>query len=211
VLKRSITSNELVRDMKASFYLAMSGHYRQALMIQRSVLENFLYGLYFYAETHYFSKDDEDRKQVTKRFRSWIDGGFRKSDEYLLEIIEKGGLISREENESWGKLFSNLSQFVHTINKTPTGMSIKYKNFEIKSCYAQVEFDKNKLIEWSEFFQKIIFLILHKLVILFPSLKKKEAGVLALKMLRTEFKDKKETSNIPYIAALLKVRVRKTN
>ncbi len=207
----AITSNELVRDMKASFYLAMSGHYRQAVLIQRSVLENFLYGLYFYTEEHIFSRKDDDRTQVKKRFQSWMDGGFRKSDDYLLDIIQKGGLISKEETRTWGKLFSSLSQFVHTISKTPTGESIKYNDFEIKSCYSQVEFDKTKLIEWSEFFQGVIFLILHKLIILFPSVKKKEAGALALKLLRAEFRDKKEALNIPYLAALLKIRAGKTD
>ena len=45
-----IVSNETVRDMKASFYLAMSGRYRQAVLIQRCVFESFLYGLYFFTD-----------------------------------------------------------------------------------------------------------------------------------------------------------------
>ncbi len=205
-----ITSNELVRDMKASFYLAMSGHYRQAVLIQRCVLENFLYGLYFYTESHHFARNDEDRKRVKKKFQSWINGGFRKSDEYLREIIEKGGFSSREENGSWGKLFSDLSQFVHTIKKTPTGRSIKYKDFEIKSCYAEVEFDKASLIEWSAYFQEVMFLILHKLLILFAPAKKEEAVALALKILRAEFRNKKEISGSRYLAALLRMRTGRT-
>ena len=73
-----IVSNEVVRDMKASFYLAMSGHYRQAILIQRCVFENFLYGLYFSVEHHRFSNSDEDRKIVKKDFNSWVSGGSTK-------------------------------------------------------------------------------------------------------------------------------------
>ena len=73
-----IVSNEVVRDMKTSFYLAMSGHYRQAILIQRCVFENFLYGFYFSTEYYKFSKNETDKKELHKKFDSWINGSFRK-------------------------------------------------------------------------------------------------------------------------------------
>ena len=198
--------NEIIRDMKASFYLAMSGHCRQAILIQRCVFENFLYGLYFHAEDYSFSKNDEDREDVQKGFMSWLDGGFRKSDVYLLDMIERGGIISKAEKREWGTLFNQLSQFVHTILKTPTGKTIKYGNVEIKGCYSQVEFDKDSLVEWSRYYQKVFFLVLHKLIGLYPFVKKEEAGKIALKMIRAEFKDVREELNNPYLDELLKMR-----
>ena len=194
-----IVSNETVGDMKASFYLAMSGHYRQAVLIQRCVFENFLYGLYFSTEYQKFSKNNEEKEEIQSKFLSWIDGGFRKSDTYLREIIQRGGVISKKENKLWGTLFDNLSQFVHTILKTPTGKTIKYENVEIKSCYSDVEFDKDSLIEWSRYYQMLFFLILYKLISLHPVVKKEGAGKLALKLLRAEFKDERRELNNQYL------------
>lgn len=198
--------NEIVRDMKASFYLAMSGHYRQAILIQRCVFENFLYGLYFHTEDYFFSKSDEDREDVRRNFMSWIDGGFRKSDADLLDIIQRGGIISKAEKREWRTIFKELSQFVHTILKTPTGKKIKYENVEIKTCYSEVEFDKDNLIEWSRYYQKVFFLILYKLLILYPFVKKEEAGKRALKFIRAEFKDVKDELSNPDLDELLKMR-----
>lgn len=199
-------SNEIVRDMKASFYLAMSGHYRQAILIQRCVFENFLYGLYFHAEDYVFSKGESDQKDVQANFMSWIDGGFKKSDANLLDIIQRGQLISKTEKKEWRNLFKELSQFVHTILKTPTGRKIKYGNVEIDGCYAVVEFNKDNLIEWSRYYQRVLFLVLCKLITLYPSVKKEEAGKLALKFVRAKFKDVREELNNPYLDELLKMR-----
>lgn len=206
-----VISNEIVRDMKASFYLAMSGHYRQAILIQRSVFENFLYGLYFITEYYEFSKNEEERKELERKFDSWIDGGFRKGDSYLIDVIQKGGVIATYESKLWKTLFEELSQFVHTIQKTPTGKAIKYKTFQIKTCYAEVEFDKEGLIEWSRYYQTIFFLILFKLISMYPVVKREEAGKLALKILRAEFRDKRKELKNPYLDEILKMRVRKSD
>jgi len=202
----TIISNEIVRDMKASFYLAMSGHYRQAILIQRCVFENFLYGLYFHTEDYFFSKNAEDQEDVRANFMSWIDGGFRKSDADLLDIIQRGQLISKTEKKEWRNLFKELSQFVHTILKTPTGRKIKYGDVEIEGCYAVVEFNKDSLIEWSRYYQKVLFLVLCKLITLYPSIKREEAVKLALKFIRAEFKRVREELNNPYLEELLKMR-----
>lgn len=207
-----IIGNEFVRDMKASFYLAMSGHYRQAILIQRCVFENFLYGLYFSTEYYKFSKNDEDKRELKKNFDSWMNGGFRKADSYLIEIIQRGGCISKEETKLWVKLFNNLSQFVHTILKTPTGKAIKYgKDIEIKSCYSEVEFNKDELIEWSKYYQQVFFMILNKLISLYPDVKKEEAGKYALQALRTEFRDKSRELDNRDLENILKKRVRKAD
>jgi hypothetical protein len=197
---------ETVRDMKASFYLAMSGHYRQAILIQRCVFENFLYGLYFHTEDYFFAKSQDERNQVLKKFKAWIDGGFRKSDDYLLEIIQRGGFITDVENKEWHKLFDQLSQFVHTILHTPTGKTIKYGNAEVRGCEAVVEFSKDSLIEWSRYYQRVLFLILQKLLIIYPFIKTEEAGKLALKFIRAEFRDARGELNNPYLDSLLTMR-----
>lgn len=201
-------SNEIVRDMKTSFYLAMSGHYRQAIVVQRCVLENFLYGLYFITEYFEFSEDDDERKEVGSKFRSWINGGFRKREEYLIDIIQKGRVISRVEGKRWKSLFDELSKFVHTIEKTPTGKAIKYKTFRIRTCYAEVEFDKEALAEWSKYYQSVFFLILFKLITMYPDVKKEDAGKLAFRKLRAEFRDRRKELEDPYLDEILKMRLR---
>jgi hypothetical protein len=126
-------------------------------------------------------------------------------------MIKKGGGISKEESKLWRELFNNLSQFVHTILKTPTGEAIKYgKNVEIKTCYSEVEFDKDKLVEWSKYYQQVFFLILNKLISLYPDVKKEEAGKLALEMLRTEFRKLKKELNNPDLEKILTFRIRNT-
>lgn len=205
-------SNEFVRDMKASFYLAMSGHYRQAILIQRCVFENFLYGLYFCTECYKFSNNENEKKELKSKFESWIKGSFRKSDSYLIEIIQRGGNISKKEAKSWETLFNNLSQFVHTIQKTPTGKAMKYGNdIEIKSCYSEVEFNKDELIEWSKYYQQVFFLILNKLISLYPDVKKEEAGEYVLQTLRTEFRGKNKELCNPDLENILKMRARKAD
>jgi hypothetical protein len=202
-------SNEIVRDMKASFYLAMSGHYRQAILIQRCVLENFLYGLYFHAEDYVFSKSKNGQRDINAKFMHWLSGGFRKSCDYLLDITQRGRLISIAEKKECRTLFKGLSQFVHTILKTPTGKTIKYGSVEIKSCYSEVEFDKESLIEWSRYYQKLLFFILYKLITIYPTIKKEDGGKLALRKIIAEFKDVKEELNNPHLNELLKMKVGK--
>ena len=139
-------------------------------------------------------------------------GVLEKKESDLIDIIRRGECISKEENKLWLTLFKNLSQFVHTIQKTPTGEAIKCgKNIEMKSCYSEVEFNKDKLIEWSRYYQAVFSLILNKLISQYPDIKKDETGKLALKMLRTTFKDKRKELNNPDLENILKMRVRKTD
>jgi hypothetical protein len=196
--------------MKASFYLAMSSHYRQAILIQRCVFENFLYGLLFHVEDYSFSKTEDDLKQVQKNFKSWVDGSFRKTDDYLLDIVQRGGLIDASEKKEWRRLFEQLSQFVHTIRHTPMGKAIKYGKAKVRGCEAEVEFDKQSLIEWSKYYQQVMFIVLYKVLVLYPSVKKEEAGKLALKFIRSEFKDIKAELGSPYLEKLLKMRAGKS-
>jgi len=170
------------------------------------VFENFLYGLYFHTEDYCFSRSEDDREEVRRNFMSWMDGGFRKSDDYLLDIIERGRLIDELEKREWRKLFSQLSQFVHTILHTPIGKSIKYGNVEVQGCEAVVEFSKDSLMEWSQYYQKVFFLMLYELLVLYPFVKREEAGRLALKFIRTEFKGVKDEIDNLYLDRLLRMR-----
>jgi hypothetical protein len=185
----------------------MSGHYRQAIIILRCVFENFLYGLYFQAEDYFFAKSNDDKKDVQNNFKAWIDGGFRKSDTELLDIIQKGGIISKDEKKEWKKLYQELSQFVHTILKTETGKILKYeKNVKIIGCYSEVEFNQDSLTEWSGYYQRLLFTILYKLLILYPFIKKEDAGKLALKYIRANFISLKGELDDSYLNELLKMR-----
>lgn len=204
-----IVSNEVVSDMKTSFYLAMSGHYRQAILLLRCVFEEFLYGLFFSTEHYKFAKKPEEKKEVKEKFKSWLNGGFRKSNLYLTEIVCRGRVISKEEKKEWNKLFDELSKYVHTIQKTPTGKAIMHKNVEIKTCLANVAFDKKSLIEWSEYYQDVFFLIFYKLITFYPSVKQEEVGQLALDLFKGEFRDKRKENDNSYLDKILKMKVRR--
>lgn len=201
-----MVSNELVRDMKASFYLAMSGHYRQATIIQRCVFENFLYGLYFTVDYHRFSHSDEDRKIVKENFNSWVSGGFTKKVSDLLDSIERAAVIDKAEKKGWQILYSDLSKYVHTILHTPTGEKIKYGNIEMPDCYAMVEYNKKDLIEWSNFYQRVMFLILHCLLGSYPFIKRLDAGKIALRDIRACFKSMRDELKNSDLDAILKMR-----
>ena len=201
-----MVSNEVVRDMKASFYLAMSGHYRQAILILRCVFENFLYGLYFEAEHYRFSRSDEDRKVVKKDFKSWASGGFTKKVSDLLDSIERAGNINKIEKKDWLTLYSNLSKFVHTILHTPTGKKIKHGDIEIPDCYAMVEYNKEDLIEWSNFYQRVMFLILHRLLVSYLFIKRLDAGKIALRDIKACFKSMGSELKNSDLDAILKMR-----
>jgi len=135
-----------------------------------------------------------------------MEGGFRRSDDYLLDIIRRGGLITDMEKSDWRKLFGQLSQFVHTILHTPTGKTIKYGTAEVSGCEAVVEFNKDSLIEWSNYYQRVFFLVLYKLLTLYPFVKSEEAGKLALRFMRAEFKDVRGELANPYLDGLLSMR-----
>jgi len=83
---------------------------------------------------------------------------------------------------------------------------IKYGDVEVSGCYAVVEFNKDNLIEWSRYYQKLLFLILHKLLIIYPFVKKQDGGKLALRFMKAEFKDMKKEFNSPHLDELLKMR-----
>jgi hypothetical protein len=104
-----------------------------------------------------------------------------------------------------------LSKFVHTIAETPTGKKIKYKNIEIKTCFSEVEFNTSNLIEWSGYYQKLFFLILYKIIILYPFVKQGEAGKLALKYIKAEFKDIPVEKQDIFLQELLKMRASKSS
>jgi len=203
-----IIGNEIVRDMKASFFLAMSGHYRQAILLQRCVFENFLYGLFFSTDYEGAIKSDEEKKNIDEQFYKWLNGDyeFRKPGKIrtIKNDLQKNYLISEEENSEWKKLNNELCHFVHTIQKTSTGMDlIKCGDVEMKSCYSDVEFDEKSLKEWSKYYQRTFFLILNKLIKLFPSIKKEETGKKAFDILDEQFKKRRGELENKYLDEIL--------
>jgi|TARA_B100002003_G_C14037089_1_gene499753 hypothetical protein len=51
-------------------------------------------------------------------------------------------------------------------------------------------------MEWSQYYQKVFFLMLYELLVLYPFVKREETGRLALKFIRTEFKGVKDEIDI---------------
>ena len=199
----AVICNEVVGDMKASLYLALSGHYRQAIIIQRCIFENFLYGLYFGTKYYKFSNDKSIQEDVVKEFNSWCKGNKSpKSTRELLDIIYIGRTISKDEKREWDRLYGDLSKFVHTILHTSTGEKIKEeikggkkeRKTELNTCHAVVEFNEIKLKEWASYFQRLSFIILYKVIFLYPPIKNVNEGKTALWLIRTHFKNIKKRS-----------------
>jgi len=198
-----LTTNEVVRDMKASFFLAISGHYRQSIQILRCIFENFLYGMYFSTESKKFVHDDDGRKRLENNFRTWIEGDFQKNDCYLRDIIKKGGYITDWEYSNWGKLYAELCKYIHTIKQTLTGRKILHGDIEITDCYSVVEYNEERLLEWSKYYQQLFFLILYQLINMFPDVKKGKMGKEALKIIKQSFQEKKEKLDNMYLDKIL--------
>ena len=174
------------KDLKASMFLAFSGHYRQAMQVLRCSFENLISGVYFHSDLCELRKNDgakEEFARLEKRFNQWKKSG-RVNIRASLEVLRRIGFLNRNEKEDWKELYGNLSRFVHTPEEYVCRVIHKdvLKNIKM-TCLASTYFSEDALRAWSNSFQKIFVAILKTIVEYHPFTLETESGKIAMKHL----------------------------
>ena len=176
------------KDLKASMFLAFSGHYRQAMQVLRCSFENLISGVYFHSDLCLLRKKNgtkEDFARLQRRFNDWKKSG-RANIRASLEVLRRIGFLTRDEEKYWRELYSNLSRFIHTPEEYI--FSVKHKDMlkDIQmTCPATTYFSEDALGAWSTSFEKVFVAILKTIVEYHPSVLKTKSGKLAVKELRS--------------------------
>lgn len=182
-----------IRDLKASIFLATAGYYRNSMQVLRCSFESILYGIYYYTDFKAIPETDKKRKkEIKKSYQNWKKGGVVKRIDVMSEMFRRIGLISKEEERDWKKLYDSLSKYIHTPRST-WGKKVQEKTLsKTLNCIAYNIFDKADFEIWSINFRKV-FGILTKLCLYFePNIKDQVAGQLAFKIIKDESINKKK-------------------
>jgi len=173
-----VVLHQCIRDLKCSTFLALCGHYRNAMQILRPLLENFLAGLYFtYTET-------------PTDFQKWIQGDYKipaslyesitgeKSNKKRYDLDWKFCLmyfikhaVREEYRKRWMRRMARIREkIIAPLNKY---LHARFEVFEIASpekcaeCPASVKYDKEWFDKWIEITQRILYIIFEYLLAAF--------------------------------------------
>lgn len=170
------------KDLKASIFLAFSGHYRQAMQVLRCSFENLISGVYFHSDLCELRKSDGTKKEFARlevRFNNWKKVG-RANIHASIRELRRIGFLNRNEERDWSKLYSNLSRFIHTPEEYVCRMKYEdLQNIEM-TCPASTYFSEDALRAWSNSFQKVFVAILKTIVEYHPSVLETESGKMAI-------------------------------
>ena len=176
------------KDLKASTFLAFSGHYRQAMQVLRCSFENLISGVYFHSDLCQLRKRNGTKKEIArleKRFYDWKQSG-RANIRASLEVLRRIGFLTRDEEKYWRELYSNLSRFIHTPEEYI--FSVKHKDMlkDIRmTCPSTTYFSEDALRAWSTSFEEVFVAILKTVTEYHPSVLKTKPGRLAANQLRS--------------------------
>jgi len=169
------------KDLKASMFLAFSGHYRQAMQVLRCSFENLISGIYFHSDLCKLLKNDgakEEFVQLEEKFNDWKKSG-RVNIRASIEVLRRIGFLNRNEEKEWKELYSNLSRFIHTPEEYVC--RIKHKDvLEKMDCIASTYFSEDALRTWSNSFQKVFVAILKTIVEYHPFALETKTGKMAI-------------------------------
>jgi len=178
--------SQSARDLKASMFLAFSGHYRQAMQVLRCSLENLISGVYFHSDLCELRKNNGTKKEfalLETKFNNWKKSG-RANIHASIRELRRGGFLNRKEEKNWSELYSNLSKFVHTPKEYVCRMKHeKLQNIEMP-CPASTYFSEDALQAWSNSFQKVFVAILKTIVEYHPRVLESVSGKMATDDLR---------------------------
>ena len=173
------------KDLKASLFLAFSGHYRQAMQVLRCSFENLISSVYFHSDLCELQKNDGTKKefaQLEKKVNNWKKAG-RANIHASIRELRRGGFLNRKEEKDWRKLYSNLSRFIHTPEEYVC--RVKHKEvLEEMSCLASTYFSEDELRAWSNSFQNVFVAILKTVVEYHSFALETEPGKIAIRELR---------------------------
>ena len=174
------------KDLKASMFLAFSGHYRQAMQVLRCSFENLISGVYFHSDLCELRKNGatkEDFARLEKRFNEWKKRG-RVNIRSSIEILRRIGFLDRNEEKNWKELYDNLSRFIHTPEEYVFSVihGDVLKDIQM-TCPSTTFFSEDSLRGWSNSFQEVFVAILKIIIEYHTFALKTKSGKLAVKML----------------------------
>ena len=156
---------QCAKDLKASMFLAFSGHYRQAMQVLRCSFENLISGIYFHSDFCDLRENHASKEEfvlLESKFRQWKKKG-RVNIHASLRELRRTDFLNRNEERDWKKLYSNLSKFIHTPEAYIC--RVKYPDLPDKIlCAASTYFSEDELRTWSNSFQKVFLAILKTVV-----------------------------------------------
>ena len=200
---------QATRDLKASMFLAFSGHYRQAMQVLRCCFENIISGIYFHSDLiELMNKggSEEEFARLEMRFNRWKEEG-RQNIRATIELLRRIRFLDRSEERNWKKLYSNLSRFIHTPEEYVCHVKHEKKEIKLKSemaCPASTYFSETALAEWSNGFQQIFAILIKTIAQFHPEVFKTESGKLAIKKcIKVELKGYEK--KIPIAEMILKL------
>lgn len=178
---------QIIRDLKASLFLAFSGHYRSSLQILRCSFEHLIAGVNFQSERIKLEEKHGSIENLRDRYNSWMSDTSRIRYTPLIGKFYKVGFLSIDQCEDWRKFYAYLSRFVHTpeefIAKVKHHGADKIKG-EI-ACPSMTYFNEVQLIEWSNAYQHLFYYVMKTIVKFHPELLKTESGKLAVDILNS--------------------------
>ena len=181
--------NQSARDLKASMFLACSGHYRQAMQVLRCSFENLISGIYFHGDFCQLQKDNNATKKdyaiLERRFNEWKRSG-RANILGSIEILRRIGFLNRNDEKDWKDLYRHLSRFIHTPEEYVFHEKHEtlLKDIEI-ACPSKTYYNEDSLRAWSDSFEKIFMAILKTIVTYHPFALKTQSGKIAITQLRS--------------------------
>lgn len=162
--------HQCIRDLRASAFLLLTGHYRSSMQILRPVLENWFTGVYFDTKYHHsLNENEKERERVVEEYNDFLAGNFKITEKeweetfgstkgkskwlgqrFLLRFMLKENLISREDNAQLKKKVKVLNKYLH-----PDFKSTDVGRPSCPSCPSSVKFDEKEYKDCAELFQYI--------------------------------------------------------
>lgn len=199
---------QTTRDLKASIFLAFSGHYRQAMQVLRCCFENIISGIYFHSDLIDLMNEDDNEEEISRlegRFNRWKEEG-RQNIRATIELLRRIGFLDRSEEKNWKNLYRNLSRFIHTPEEYVCHVKHEEEELELKSkiaCPASTYFSETALTEWSNNFQQVFAVLIKTITQFHPKAFETESGKLAIKLVKVELKGYEK--KIPVAETVLKL------
>lgn len=122
---------QCIRDLKASAFLLLCGHYRASMQILRPVVENYLTGIYFDSK-FILAQDESERNKTEEDYKKFLDGMYeipegewqkirrleerrkkRLDYDFLLRWMVDRKLITGRGEDKLRKRIGLLNKYVH--------------------------------------------------------------------------------------------------
>lgn len=163
---------QCIRDLKCSVFLSFCGHCRNAMQVLRTVIENLLAGVFFtYLENpNAFEKWKKGVYELPISLYQEIRGSRERPKKlldygFVLEFLCKRNILRpRFKTFIEREIINPLNKYLH-----PYFPYFEYSEDwgEHSNCPAAVKFNEEKLNEWLDLFQRIIWFVIETLFEMF--------------------------------------------